>query len=272
MASIAKQAIDGEEILVRTAVPVRLTPRAQDLIWRGINRIALAYITYKDSGSSIYCYPFRVHPLAIHFGPGEDPGTLDNAKMQMILELWTKLQKRRKKRARLTLGIVELSACILSVRVGRDFERIVLRKKYTVKENRIAAAVINSLERELKRARRAFAAEAGESAYKALRVRWFANLRWIRMHLAYFRPTRVRTQPRQLQKMVVDEACELARAGLAQRNLEPPQDLRRLVRLALRYIRRGRILVNIRNFLRNPPFAEWFLADFIEERADLNPI
>jgi hypothetical protein len=170
------------------------------------------------------------------------------------------------------LGVVQLSACILSVRVGRDYERIVLKKKYTSIENRVASGVIDSLERELKRARRAFAADVGESAYKALRDRWFANLRWIRMHLAYFRPTRIRTQLRRSQKMVIDFCCERATRGLIRRNLEPPQDLRRLVRLAVRYIRRGRIQLFIQQLTNNPPFAAEFLANFIEARRDLVPI
>jgi hypothetical protein len=273
MASIIRiQPIQVEEILMRTAVPVRLTPQQQDLIWRGINRIALAYITHKETGSSVYSYPFRVHPMAIHPRRGDDPGTFDIVKMQMILELWSKLQKRRKKRARLVLGMVELSACILSVRVGRDYERIVLKKKHTSGENRIARAVIHSLERELKRARRAYAAETGEPAYKAMRARWFAHLRWIRMHLAYFRPTKGKTQIRRVQKMIIDYGCERATRGLLLRKLEPPQDLRRLVRLAVRYIRRGRIRLFIQQLTNNPPFAAEFLANFIEARRDLIPI
>jgi hypothetical protein len=276
MASTAVQQLPVEEILTRTAVAARLTPQQHDLVWEGINRMALAYITYRETGSLTYSYPFRVHPLAIRFKPGEDPGTFDIVLMQVIMDLWAKLQKSRRKRMRLTLNLIELFACVLAVRVGRDYERILLRKKHTRMENRNANAVIDSLERQLKTARRRYAAEAGEPAYKAMRARWFAHLRWVRMHLVYFRPVRVKTQLRRVQKLLIDECCEWARAGLINKKYEPPpaKELRRLVRLALRYVRRRRprLRFPIRNLIDNPRFAQSVLANFVLDRLDLNPI
>lgn len=134
--------------------------------------------------------------------------------------------------------------------------------------------VISSLERELKRARRTYAADMGEDAYKQMRAAWLEHLRWIRMHLVYFRRLRVNTQPRKVHKMIVDYGYERARSGLFARDLQPPEDrdLRRLVRLALRYIRRGRIRLFMQNLLNNETFAARFFADFIEDRRDLLPV
>ncbi len=110
------------------------------------------------------------------------------------------------------MTFVDLSACIFAVRIGREYERHVQEKKHKVRENLEAKTVIASLERQLKRARRAYAADDGESAYKEMRARWFAHLRWMRMHLAYFRPQRIKTQPRLLQRMVVDQACKIGKS------------------------------------------------------------
>ena len=46
------------------------------------------------------------------------------------------------------------------------------------------------------RARRAYAADMGEDAYKKMRAAWLEHLRWIRMQLVYFRPWRVKRNNR----------------------------------------------------------------------------
>jgi hypothetical protein len=175
---------------------------------------------------------------------------------------------------RLQLNFVQLSACILAVRIGKDYERLRLKRKILLERKQVMKRVIASLERELKRARRAYAAEMGEDSYKQIRKMWLEHLRWIRMNLVYFRRLRLKTQQRRVHKMIVDYGYERARAGLFARDLQPPEDrdLRRLVRLALRYIRRGRIRLFIQNVMNNPRFAAEFFANFIEERRDLQPV
>jgi hypothetical protein len=172
------------------------------------------------------------------------------------------------------MTFIDLSACIFAVRIGREFQRHVQGKKQTVRENLEAKAVIASLERQLKRARRAYAADAGESAYKEMRVGWFAHLRWMRMHLVYFRPQRIKTQPRLLQRMIVDRTYESAKAGILKRQYEPPpeKELRRLVRLYLRYVRRERRAATIGMLMNRPRLAEELLSNFVLDREDLNPI
>jgi hypothetical protein len=265
--------VEAEKMKI-CAIPVRLTLQQRAFIWPGLNLMTLGYITHRETGSARYSYPFRVHPLEIRPRPGEDPGTFGDQIMQAIMDLWAKLKGKKQKRVRLRLTFIGLSACILAVRVGREHERRLQKKKHTFLENRAAVAVIASLERELKRARRAYAAEAGEPAYKAMRALWFAHLRWTRMHLVYFRPQRVKTQLRRVQRMLIDEGCERAKAGLINKNFEPPpeKELRRLVRLAVRYIRRGRLSTSVRGLIGNPRLAERFLSAFVLDRRDLNPI
>ena len=264
-----------EEILIRAGVPTRLTARQLRLIWPGITHIISSYATYKETGNSTYSYPFRVHPLSERARPGQDPGVFQSRLMQVILDLWVKLKKTELKRARLTLNFIDFSICLLSVRIGRDYKRLQWKKKPSRIERRLAASVIMSLERHLKRARRAYAAEAGEQAYKEMRVQWVAHLRWVRMHLAYFRSIRVTKQPRKLQQAIVNECYERAWQGLVKRDYEPPpsKELRHLVRLALWNIRWGlSSITSIMSLLKSDEFAELFLAEFVLDRLDLNPI
>jgi hypothetical protein len=184
------------------------------------------------------------------------------------------MKTAKSRRIRLHLNFLQLSACILAVRIGKDYDRVRLKRKISIERQQGMRRVISSLERELKRARRAYAAEMGEDMYKHMRTVWLQQLRWIRMNLVYFRPIRVKTQRRKVARMIIDYGYERARAGLFARDLVPPEerDLRRLVRLAVRYIRRGRIRLFIQNLMTNPTFAAEFFANFIEERRDLQPV
>lgn len=263
-----------EQATFRTcAIGVRFNSVQRAVIWPGLNRIVLAYATHRETGSADG-YPFRIHPLAIIPRPGLSPGVFKAELMQLITDLWVRSKPSKSQRVRLQLNFLELSACILAVRVGKDYERLRLRRKISIERKRAMKRVISSLERELKRARRTYAADMGEDAYKQMRAAWLEHLRWIRMHLVYFRRLRVNTQPRKVHKMIVDYGYERARSGLFARDLQPPEDrdLRRLVRLALRYIRRGRIRLFMQNLLNNETFAARFFADFIEDRRDLLPV
>lgn len=205
-------------------IGVRMTPIQLRVIWPGLNALVNSWLTHQETGSSIYSYNFRVHPLENRPRPGQNPGTFGQPIMLAILELWKKFKGKDGKRLRLRMTFVDLSACIFAVRIAREYERLVQDKKHKIRENREVKIVIASLERLLKRARRAYAADAGESAYKEMRAGWFAHLRWMRMHLVYFRPQRVKTQQRKLERMIVDQACESAKAGILKRHYEPPAE------------------------------------------------
>lgn len=264
---------EGQDASRACTIAVRFNPVQRGLIWPGLNRMVLAYMTFRETGSADG-YPFQVHPLATIPRPGLSPGVFTAGFMEIITDLWAKLKGGRSKRIRLKLNFLQISACILAVRIGKDYQRLRLKRTISAEEKSAARRVISSLERELKRARRAYSAEMGEDQYMQMRACWFQHLRWIRMHLVYFRRFRVKTQRRRIEKMIIDYGFERARAGLIVRDLEPPQarDLRRLVRLAIRYIRRGRIRLFIQNLMNNPTFAAEFFATFIEERRDLQPV
>ena len=131
-------------------------------------------------------------PAVQHSEAGVSPGTFNSAFMEMITDLWSRIKPARSKRIRLQLNFVQLSACILAVRIGKDYERLRLKRKISIERRRAMKRVVSALERELKRARRAYAADMGEDAYKKMRAAWLEHLRWIRMQLVYFRPWRVR--------------------------------------------------------------------------------
>jgi hypothetical protein len=265
--------LDEQDAFRTCAIGVRFNPAQRSLMWPGLNRMVLAWMTFRETGSADG-YPFRVHPLASVPRPGLSPGVFKAEFMDIITDLWARIKPARGKRIRLQLNLLQLSACILAVRIGKDYDRLRLKRKISDERKSAMTRTIASLARELNRARRAYAADMGEDAYKHLRETWFEHLGWIRMHLVYFRPLRAKTQRRRVEKMIIDYGYERARAGLFARDLQPPEprDLRRLVRLAIRYIRRGRIRLFIQKLMNNESFAAEFLANFIEARRELQPV
>jgi hypothetical protein len=95
----------------------------------------------------------------------------------------------------------------------------------------------------MKRANRILITEIGRKQYAALMIAWKAHLRWMRLHIAYFKPL---GKPipglRKRQQQSLDELMEMAKRGLRNAGYQPPEEkeLRRIIRPYARYARSGR--------------------------------
>jgi hypothetical protein len=113
---------------------------------------------------------------------------------------------------------------------------------------------------------RSFIAQAGSPAYRRRQERWSNHVAWMRSALLGGRARAFGKGRRESNHVT---CCALiARNALAERQLAcpPPRELRHLVRLVLRYARRGRIAFNDADLANNTKRTRRFLADFISAR------
>jgi hypothetical protein len=70
------------------------------------------------------------------------------------------------------------------------------------------------------------------------------------------------------RRVIIDQLCTRAKAELIDRGNTVPADaeLRQLVRLALRYVRRGRTKYGVRDLLKDEAFGASRMANFITVR------
>jgi hypothetical protein len=139
------------------------------------------------------------------------------------------------------------------------------------REKQKVYSTIKTLERHMKRANRALKANVGEAAYNEVLLGWKQHLKWVRLHLVYFRPLPPVAHRRRAQRLLIDAAVDTASRGLRERGYALPaaKKLRHLIRLAVRYTRELRTGFSIRYIAEGAVIAQRYLADFVEQRVRL---
>jgi hypothetical protein len=256
------------------------------IIWPGLDHIVRAFLTREMAGESLTAYPFRIQPLP----PGFDSGNFSPSMADRIRRLWAKLQPLLKTGGRVRMDSFELRAAVLSARITLTLERVLVRKarkrgtrtkvrlppskKAMQKLEQRKRSVIETLERYMKRANRRFLAQASRNEFKALSKEWQSHLRWIRFHLAYFKPFRPSGPGlRKRQRETIDRLVKMATLAIEDQGFELPDpgELRHVIRLFVRYSRRGRRdLKHHRYMLANKDrfFARDELFRFLKPRLE----
>ena len=103
---------------------------------------------------------------------------------------------------------------------------------------------------------------------------WQSHLRWMRFHLAYFKPVPVRRNVRIRNQNVIDRLMTMAEEAIRYEgyDLPDPRELRRVMRLFARYSRRGRIRIfHLQYILEHSQLraTQGFLFEFVEKRNNL---
>ena len=130
----------------------------------------------------------------------------------------------------------------------------------------------------MKRANYRLLAEVEREHYEGFMTAWHAHVRWIRLHLVYFKGFRLaRGIGKKLYQEILTELENIARAGLAEDNYEQPsaKELRRVMRLFAVSARRGRQgKIGIQYMLNHPHtnLAMMNLQEFVVDRLDLKPL
>jgi hypothetical protein len=248
--------------LPKANIVIRLSVRDRQLILAG-----LSWIVYKllDSGMR------AIRPLQLIWAGSFDPGVFN----QELADGMRALHRRvlaLSPGGRLRVGSsFEIAACALAVRVYAKRQQ---RGRTVLVMPRVSEAskrILRRLEAARKRAKRAELRQLGLDSYRARAHNWRRFVRWIRVHIpdCGARITRSTTRRRYL-RLIVDQLVSLVRTELRNRKQRLPgeAELRRLIRLALRYVRRGRRGFDVRDLTNDKLFASAYLATFITIRME----
>jgi hypothetical protein len=240
---------------INSQVRFRVSNTMVDILAPGIELLSRSYKGRQRTGAPPFTYPFRIYPPPRGF----DRGLYNQSFMDKTLALREALKNKSQSDRWVKMDTFELRAAIFAIRARIEYERL-LRRQQTLKNLPVkprlhindksfaqlkvkSRRVIHSLERNMKRANRALIAEIGEEEFSALRIAWKAHLRWMRLHIAYFKPWRKPIPGlRRRQQQDLDELMQMAKHGLCDAGFRPPEEkeLRRIIRLYARYARSGR--------------------------------
>ena len=194
--------------------------------------------------------------------------------MERVNRLWARLYPvfhSSTTSHRLRADAFDLAVLMLCVRTTRSQNR---HGHIRFASNlRSSDRLVSKLERNRKRAKRAWLGSAADKVYWDYQLRWHKLLLWIRVHLLFCRCNRTEPGSRaRLERQNVKHCVALAREGLKKERVLPPseKDLRRLVRLAMRYVRRGRAVVTLGSLLHGSPSGQRYLTKFVMERLSAN--
>lgn len=251
--------------LPKAKIVIRLSERDHRLIRAGLNWIVG---NYRLSNRGARILTGRVERAWVR---SFDPGSYDQDLMDGIIALRvTVVSLAPSGRLRVDTSF-EIGACALAVRVVARRCRHGHTRFDMPQVDRASKRLLRRLEVVRKRAKRAEVRRSGLNSYQARAHEWQRFIRWIRVHIPDCGSTRLRRPARfGPPKMIVDKLVSWVRAELMEckQRLPNERELRRLVRLALRYIRRGRRGFSGRYFLEDKVFASAYLANFVTTRLE----
>jgi hypothetical protein len=267
-------------------VSFRFTRAQLRAIRAGLKEIVTGYYAWRNTGRSPHSRQLYIHPLSER--QTQLAGRFDQELMQEIIALAADSNGNAPSGRRVRLNVIQIRAAIFAVRVGQDKVRLMachkrkealhiqqvfgVDKQSRYMEKQRVKRTIKSLERHMKRANKSLRANLGEAAYKDVLLRWKQHLKWVRLHLVYFRPRPPVTRGRRrAQILIIDAVVDAASRGLRERGYQLPaaNRLRDLMRLAVRYGREAQSGFDHQFLARGSVAAQRYLADFVQERVKL---
>jgi hypothetical protein len=266
------------------AIDVRLSAAQISVIWPGLKLLTSLYASRRHQ------YPFQLYPPPSGF----DRGAFDLYAMDKITALSKRVRSIPMAGCRMQLDTIELRSAIFAIRAHRDFARMRRRHDRRSRLGRKAEPLIGDqsfdqlkiksqrvilvLERHMRRANRTLGKSVSKDQYAALINMWTRHLRWMHLHIAYFKPLAKPIRGGRIrQQQNLNELMKMAERGLrnAGYQVSDSRELRRIMRLYVRSARRGRegkysvrYLLNDRtNFT-----LTWNLAQFVLRRLTLEEL
>lgn len=165
----------------------------------------------------------------------------------------------------------EFAACALAVRVAVTSHKHGHTTIDVTNIDRSAKRLLRRLENMRKRANRAEIRRSGRDAYAHEARSWNEFVRWLRVAFLDCRCKRKRRlKPMRHRRAIIGQLTQWTREELIDRGepLPPEPELRRLVRLFLRYVRRGRMRCDVRDLMGDKAFAAMRVASFVQTRVE----
>lgn len=246
-------------------VPVRLTATQHDIVRPGLLPIVIACVRSREG-------QFPRAEMPILFDPSLPTGTYEPTLAEKMIRLWSNAYPSfgSGRRARSALDFIDLSACALGVRATARQLRHGHIKLSGTRHALIRRRLLDLLEKARRRAMRRAQKELGPEVVGELQRRWHGFARWLSFYATSCRCGKplVPGLRYRWRHFVIDSAVEVARKELAEIGVEAPapRELRRLVRLAVSAVRRGRAGWGIRTLITKPEGGR-YLQHFILQRT-----
>ena len=173
-----------------------------------------------------------------------------------------------RKKYRLKLNEVEFAICIFAVRLAGKMSKQD-PAHHTLATPRFTTTLLRNLEKYRKRCKRKTVLQFSAAAYESTQKEWRELQRAIRGALNAKTPDWLKAPSRRrYYRNLVTAFTPAACRGLTKNGYRepPPRELRKLIGMALRQIRRHRTRVGIPDLDRNPEVAEAFFCEFIASR------
>lgn len=275
---------------VNTEIRFRISAAQMAVLWAALDLIDRLYATRKIKGGIRYQFPFRMYqPPA-----GYDRGVFDEPMMDELMALCNRLHPQSKTGGRMHMNAVELRAAVFAIRANISYIRKLRydnRHKSPESRNELhidnqsfeqlkvkSHRLIHSLEHRIKRADSASAKAATAEECAAVMDRWGRHLRWMHVHLVYFKPLRPKiSSGRNRYQKEINELVKMAERGLEDEGYQPPAapELRTKMRLfaasARRWREGGWTIFDMMQDKTNS-IAESYLARFVLKRLTLEEL
>jgi hypothetical protein len=240
------------------SVSLRLSPSQAGVISEGLDFLASTWGLKQRGRNPGTTYPFLNKPLA----PGKTAGTFSQSIMDRVVALRDRMKPKVGAGGRMQMGWLELRIATYACRVALDQARhplsihqtkVLRSRSGRPKSHPEVAALarktretIKCLERHQKKATRLYKTTVSDTDFSASIGEWKQHLRWMRMHLAFFREGEVLRAGPSLEKNYRKTARKILEITLEALDMEgyqlpPTKEVREAVRTYLRYCRRGRI-------------------------------
>lgn len=245
-------------------VNVCFTTKQADLIYVGLRTLIPNHLTLKHTGHSPGAHPDL---LTVRFFRRQ--GLYNEQFMENIYELWKHLQLTRGRPLRSSLNYVQISACALAVRTAL---RQVRHGHLTAWDSGIqitANRLLRHLEAMRKRLKRRITKTKGQNSFRELALNWREFLKWLRLTLLSCTCLVRRRDPvYRGHQLLIGEMVRVTTAELQaqQCKIPPARLLRKLVRDALKNVRRFRTPWTIPLLTRNPAYAAWWFGEYVMRR------
>ncbi len=239
---------------------IRLSALDRELIFAGLSWIVANHELYRTKGQVPNGRPER------RWKKNFNLGIYDQRLADRVLALYTKISSLTSGGRLRASTSSDFSACALAVRVAVTRHHHGHRLLGIADIETSSARLFRRIETVRKRAKRAEIRQLGEDGYREAARAWREFSTWLRVHLLDCQCKRKRrTPPHRYRRVLVHQFAQLAWNELTDRrhNIPDDRELRRLVCLSLRYVRRGRSCFTVRDLLTDQITAASYFANFV---------
>jgi hypothetical protein len=253
----------GQEASMNTSTTshvIRLSARDLELLFAGLDWIVGNCNLYRTKGQVFHGRP------DLRWNQNLNKGIYDQRLLERMLALHATIRSL-KVGGRLRMATpVEFAVCSLAVRVAVTRHRHGHRLLDIAGVDSASGRLLRRLETVRKRAKRAEVRRLGAGGYQEAAHAWREFSTWLRVHLLDCScKCKRRSSPLRGRRVLVTQFSEWARDELIDRKHKVPdnRELRRLVRLGLRYVRRGRSRFILRDLLNDKITTAAHFANFV---------